>query len=363
MKHNPFIFSVLIKFWPGKLVIGICLLLMIHGNTLRAEGGTSVGGGGDPLYFYLHATRTKIQAIITEMQRDPQHLKDELCRLPENQLTDEQVSFCQNFIMFYRSAIYNLTIAEKDVPFEVIDTPIIAPGPDGNDIQVVAGTQLRETGVIYVNRSLARHLSPQAMLQIVVHEFGHKIKQSPSGLFLTDLAPVGPFANGRFFLDTIGQSFVQYALDHELIGRQFGVWDQFACVVKPHDGSAFSAVIGGQRQFFNNNPFDYQTGFGFTNQSGTVSVFDGREQIGIRIKIRDKGSCNGATNTRSTLVELYSYQAVMNPGDPRPQEKLEKSQTMADFNPLCTTPAPHLSFQIKGHVFDCSYAFSSGIDY
>jgi len=347
------------------LIRGLLTFAMLSGvvhqvtPSARADGGTSVGGGGDPLYFFLENSRSKLVLAVNKLIYEPD-TRAYICN--GARLTDEQKSFCLKFILETAIEFTQINAGTNKIKFIIRDTPLIVTGPDGTDINVVARTPLGPTGDVEFYRPMLKNLSPPDLLMLLGHEFGHKV--TFEGVNIGDNNPVGPFATGREFLDTLGDAIKSYALKYNLIGHTANILDQYSCSVRDIYGRyEVRSALNNQRTFNDENLTSYHTGLGYNEAPTTIELFEAAgTKVKMQIVITEPESCHDnpvANSRRNTVVKLIRV-FPQTPEHPEYREEEITSQLYQTLNPLCTDQKIPFALLNGDTEFKCQYDSTMG---
>lgn len=343
-------------------IIPILLYFMASIETVQAttvfSGGSSIGGGGDPLYFYLEATRSKMLDVIRTYRSKPE-VRETFCRQPR--ITDEQKTFCQEFFSTTSDQIFSLNSGDGKTRFVIRTEPLVVVGPGGEDIPVAARTPLGPMGEIEFHGERLRSMGPHSLLMLMAHEFGHKVAWNSQ--YINDLDSMGPFTSGREFLDVLGEAVLEFAKDNNLIGNQFGLYDRFDCEIRQPQSRPVMTRTTNRRTFIGaQEAGNYLAGFGFGDDSSAPSVLEYNAKIMMRVVIKDVNSCAltpEASSARKTDFELVR---IFNPTVeiPDPSEDKLISKSLPGVNPLCTDKVIPLNLSFGGFEFSCHYSGTLG---
>ena len=107
------------------------------------DGGTSVGGGGDPIYYYLEVTRRKLNDVLGTFYQTPESVT-EVCSAPS--VRSGAQDFCRHFITATITQFAALNRGDAQTKFVLTSDPLLVEGPDGRSIEVVARTPYGSEG-------------------------------------------------------------------------------------------------------------------------------------------------------------------------------------------------------------------------
>ena len=188
-----------------------------------AAGDAEGIGGGDPFELALATAQTQLGALLTQISKSG-YDASMLCQTSKSQnidvtlaaelanLSQDQISFCQNFIQTETSSYQSWAGANPQTTFSISDSPLSVTGIGGVPLSVVAMTGFGPTGSITVNRADGENLTTAQLVALIGHEFGHKV--SFQGSYITDNDPIGPFTapgGGRTFLNAVGAAIATFA--------------------------------------------------------------------------------------------------------------------------------------------------------
>lgn len=319
------------------------------------DGGTSVGGGGDPIYYYLEVTRRKLNDVLGTFYQTPESVT-EVCSAPSVRSGAQE--FCRHFITATVSQFAALNRGDAQTKFVLTSDRLLVEGPDGRSIEVVARTPYGSEGVIEFNRPLLSRLGPQQVLQLLTHEFGHKV--SYQGQIVRDNNPVGPYKTGREFLDELGAAFLHIAVKNGMIGRQFGIMDTFSCMVYGNGEYPSQHAYTRYRLFKGDSLKNYESGFGVTGERADPVLLLPDGELSLRFVVRDEDSCVDSSEANASRRTEYAVVKTTFDQLGSPQEEILASREIPGFNPLCSAESETQFIEWDRFHFVCSYVETIG---
>jgi hypothetical protein len=318
------------------------------------DGGTSVGGGGDPVYFFLEVTRRKLLDVISRLQLEPAGIK-ELCDAEVIRASGRDD--CQRFLAATVVQLRTLNQGDHKTKFEVTSESLTVEGPDGRPIEVVARTSYGPAGVIQFNRMLLSRLGPQQVLLLLTHEFGHKVNFDSE--VVRDNVPFGSYPTGREFLDDLGAGFVHVAIKYGMIGRQFGLSDTFICQIRGNGQFPSQHAFSERRVFYGESLKNYDAGFGREGERMSPVLLTPEGDISLKLITHDDDSCVDspeANQARRTIYSVIRTKVV----NGQPNEEVLASREFEGLNPLCQLTQEPLLLAWDRYQFQCSYVETNG---
>jgi hypothetical protein len=313
-----------------------------------APASTGVGHG-DVLDQFVTTTRGVLVTVLKEMRAEthsgdwcdcsPDEEKTPACQLLRT-LTTPQKDFCGQFLQTTKEQMLRLNEGEHPTPLKLQPKPILADDPTGASRPVAAMTELRPEGPIILHYGSVQLMSPPLMLQLLGHEFGHKVRWDQLPGHVEDNSSTGPFVNpeggGRMLLDSVGAAIAHYAFQHKLIGESFGLQDLFACEIHESNSNlTFSSTQRSYRAFKANTLFAYETGIGSSPEEDYCEIREGKAaRLYFRVKVHEENGCyrSSGVENRWTLLELWEIPT----GETLPVKV--NSRLMIGLNPLCSDP-------------------------
>lgn len=188
-------------------------------------GGSVIGNGGDPIFYFLEVTRSALVETIKTIVLNPNE-KEKFC--VKNNLPGDQIKICREFLFEIANQVLTLNQGVSKTLFVLREEPLLVQGPDGKLMPVAARTRLGPQGEVEFHRDSIRLMAPTLVLFLIAHEFNHKALYQ--GYYVTDNEPIGPFATGRELLDMVAAAVVDSAKRNGKIGSNYGILDRFECL-------------------------------------------------------------------------------------------------------------------------------------
>lgn len=348
-----------------KLFSFVLLFVLI---TPTAHASSGVYNGGDTVDAFLEATRTSpLLNTISDIANDKRrNTLPPLCNINDLAfLSETEKQFCHQFILDSIDALRNMNSGLTPVEFKIQTEPLLVPDKDGVLRPVKAATLLDSTSPILFHYDSIKNMVPKDLLALLIHEFGHKVTTSANS-HVSDNDPIGPFANGRRLLDSIGIAFSSYAVSKNRVGEVYGLADYFSCKIYQGDYMHPSMPVS-LRYFPQKGNYDsFESGVGIfpTDLSQCYIENLKRERIALNFRIHEEFGCaqNQDESRRYTYAELMWYPA---PGSHEQPKRLTAGLN-ANWNPLCLqkpSEAPvELSTMVNGQTirFEIRYERSMG---
>lgn len=317
--------------------------------------GTSVGDGGDPVFYFLESTRSSLKRTLAQMET----LAERRSRPCEtlDRLTVPQKEICREFTLEILPQILKLNGPMDPTPFVLRSSPLYVDGPDGQPMPVAARTIVGPGGPIEFHRSSIEFSSPTQLLFLMAHEFGHKAAYK--GGWLRDNEMVEGFGSGRALLDAFAESLVEYAKEEGLIGTLFGLRDVFECRISTAGGS-FNLRVSTPRRFVGKRHDLYRVSLGVlpTDPQIEVPEADGNH-LQLRLQIEEDGGCN-TSGARHTSLQIQRVFPATETETTPPQILTERS--IANFNPVCVRNSSWMTISFNQTDFACRYVSTEGVN-
>lgn len=335
-----------------------------------------VGNGGNLFREYLNTTRLQFVAVlraIDKLHKDGGNLAF-LCA--GRGLSAEQLNYCRKFALAAIPQMLDLNTVEPRTPLEPGED-LMAPDSRGElapcdaKVERIEGQPVDRMSPIRFETRRARLYSPQELLFLMAHEFGHMIQYEVDNprLFIDDYVAVGPFTDGgKTLLDAVASTIMGFAVDRGLVGQNFTLVDLFQCSAKmagmPFE-SQFS--IPARRLPSENGPWQqrydkYTAGFGLPGPASFgVSFMDTalNKQLYLRMQIVEQHACaplsNPTTLDRSTRLSL-----VYLDDHPTNYVTVVESTGALPRNPICEAEQIPILLQYRGMTFSCTFAGTRG---
>lgn len=322
----------------------IPFLISLFTTLTFAGEPTGVGGGGDVVDNLLEGSRAVLIESVREISqtispdglcecrnsdsRDPQCLLLKKLSVPRRRL-------CQSFLQAAARQMLKLNTQDPVTPFTLIIKDLFFPDPSGFPRPIVAQTKLGPGGDIQFDYRKVSRLYPDAVVELLGHEFGHKVEYGGFGKFVDDNSPVGAFdfaGGGRKLLDTVGGAIVTFAADRGYLGRFTGTEDLFECRIKSKQkAQTFTSKGLSPRLFRDGERHVYTSGVGNLPRDFAcgISEVDGVSNLTYQVRIFESTNCEGSADGRNTKLEIWRTFV-----DRKPAELLVEKQ-LAGVNPLC----------------------------
>lgn len=322
-------------------LILVAALFCVH----NAKATVIVRNGGDVIDSFLAQTRESLVQIVASRPLDPkiQPLESGCHRL--NELNAAEQDFCEEFVRTIAPGIYQLNRGTSVVPtpFKLVFESLATRDPDGRLRPVAAATDCGSAGPIFFHYDTVRTHSPKQLFFLLAHEFAHKVSFNGQSC-VTDNEPVGPFSEvggGRRLIDAFASVLTGAALEWQLIGDDYAIFDNFKCGWSD-ERSAISSYSNSsaERVVFDKGRFDhYLTGIGnLPRDTSCPSMRAGQWQwqYALRLTIQEPAGCriSEKTSERFTIVRVMKEYDPLPDGSRRPAEQIA-IQTFPNVNPLC----------------------------
>lgn len=336
-----------------KNKIVILVLLLAASGTARADSGTVIGNGGDPIFYFLRSTRHALIQTIRDYYRDPE-IKEKFCK--NEILTEEQVAYCNEYTLEVLEKILTLNLGENQVPFVLRQEPLLVEGPEGEPMPVAARTISGPEGSIEFHRPSIYTMAPDQVLFLITHEFQHKVLWQER--YLDDFSPVGPFHSGRDLLDSVGLALAQYAKKRGRIGSQYGLRDSFRCHIQNASGN-FGVRASSPRRFFSNTLMSYQTSLGKNPTDASIYIPEtSTTDLVFQLLINEPANCSEDTElSRDRYTELL---LIRTDRDLDTSPETAASEMLEGFNPICEQDSSELEIHYRDIVISCSFSGTEG---
>jgi hypothetical protein len=328
-----------------------------------ALASSGAGSGGDTMDRLLAAAR---QSLVWSYQyiRAGFDVKD-LCNCKSANeskdfcpllmgLTDAQRNLCGYFVFASASPVLSLNGTQNYTPFRLVYEPLTVPDPYGVPRPVQAMTPRGPTGEIEFNYQSTSKLWPAAIVELIGHEFGHKVEFG--GQYLDDDSPVGAFnfpGGGRAFLDAVGSAVAVFAVKHAFVQQYQGVDDEYSCSINEYNSSG-----GSPRLYRSSGLKAYESGIGnFPRDFKCQMGEGGKSYLTLRLLVHDDNDCQDLSNEslRWTLLELSRIHTSER-GEPVPPPEILKSTTYRGWSPVCDpNSSDKLQVEYKSVKFRLKY--------
>jgi hypothetical protein len=345
-----------------RILFAALLLLTLASQTAtaRAGGGSAVGNGGDTITAFLESTRRAMLETLKQIQREP----GAACGAVAGPPSEAARSECDDLVLAAASQIPALHSHGRQVEFAIRSQPLEVEGPDGNPRPVAARTQLGPEGPIEFHLGSVQFLNPSQLIQLVSHEFLHKILFN--GRYIEDNPPTAAYPNGRALLDAASQAISAHAERWRLIGTSLRLQDHFDCRIV-FSGSGPSTGMRGSspRRFSSKNEWNrFQLGIGHLPSDMEVYVLETlRSRIELRMLAHEENGClplsETATASRWTLLEIWRvpFEELPAASAHNRSSKLNELK-LEGFHPACSPKQP-FSIAWGQMEFSCRYIGST----
>lgn len=314
-----------------------------------SSAGTVVGNGGEPVLQFLEATRFALIETLKDIHFDPK-INAEFCA-DQPQLTSQQQIFCRTYFLDILEQILILNNEPKKVLFVLREEILLVVGPDGKPMPVSARTELGELGPIEFHLDSIKLMAPKVLLQLMSHEFQHKILYLGSSP--TDNAPLGPFQNGRQLIDSVADSIVKVAIKKGRVRTQFSLTDLFDCSIR--SGVTFYILAPTGRRFLDSSLTNYDLSLSKHPLEAKVAISDtlgSGSRIVYQLEVFDRNHCADLADLklRSSTIRLLRVF-----DDPDKASVLLSEQVLEGMNPICEKTPPSLAADYQSIHFECRY--------
>lgn len=331
--------------------LSILFLFLFCIQSHSFAGGTVVGNGGDPVFEFLEAARFSMIESLKVFVNDPIE-QSQFCE--KKSLTIDQVHFCRQYFTAIATDMLRLSQGQNKTLFVLREEPLKVIGPDGKPMIVAAKTDLGPNGPIEFHRDSVKNLLPTQVLFLVTHEFQHKSNFMNSQI--TDNDAIGPFVIGRDLIDSAAESLVALARRNGKVGMQFGIRDNFDCLIKIGAVELFIRTSSA-RIFKTIDLMSYNTSVSKNPTDGLVSISETADtSIVFRFDISEPNNCGTASLLRNTNVQII--RSVKNT-DGSIQENIISEKKLS-LNPMCPGSFTNIELSTNNIHFSCTYSGSQG---
>lgn len=246
--------------------------------------------------------------------------------------------------------IITLNLDPQKTPFVLREDPLLVIGPDGKPMPVSARTELGNQGPIEFHLDSIKLMAPKDLLQLVAHEFQHKViygNGSP-----TDNDPIGPFQYGRFLIDSVAAAIVGVAIDSGRIGTQLVLRDSFECLIRS-GSSQFGMRASTQRWFFDSSLISYKTSLSELPTDPLIFVSETiNSKIVFQLNITDRNHCQNPNDVGLRQTRVALWRVFDNPQIP---SQLISEQKIPGLNPFCEKTPQLFVADYQSIRFECKY--------
>lgn len=325
---------------------------------LAWPSGTVVRDGGDPLFYFLEATRYSLVETVKLLQLDPKEAA-KFCQL--STLNSSQIDFCQKYFHNIATQILLLNQGMGKTLFVLREDPLIVQGPDGKPMPVAARTTLDSQGEIEFHRDSIKLMPPTMILFLMAHEFQHKSVYDNH--YVTDNEAIGPFRNGRELLDTVATAIVEVAKRKGKVGSQYVLRDSFECT-EDVGGTKLGIRASSPRLFLGEDMLSYETSLSRNPSDALIYVPENQDSnLVFRVKISEPANCKDDPQflqQRSTQLQIVRAYNKNGSDAPRPEQVLTES-TMTAYNPMCIVNGGSVTLTYQNVRFSCHYYGTEGL--
>jgi len=328
-----------------------------------AMAGGRVGTGGDSLENMLEDARKKVVETLVHISKNPEQagtILFETACARARMLDEEQRRMCADFVLETAQLIAHcngdakrpaLRAKNADYPEEFVADYGDGPRP------VEAKTEPGCHSAIFFHYQAIRDHSPRALMMLIMHEMGHKIKFR--GDYVYDAGPMEPFNRGEELLNAAASAVVLYGIavktiPMEVLTALAKKKDWFECAIDFPEQQKVSFRSNSTRlestdlkSYISKNDWDDSAGFDITRWTAR---FYPLEKFYLRMAIQEKGGCEvddpGDSTTFSLLRKASRGYRII-------------SGEVLDYNALCEMDFPsELSANSPEHglTVTCSYS-------
>ena len=319
--------------------------------------GSVIGNGGDPLFYFLEATRYSLNETIKTVLNDASEQK-KFCQ--RSTLSPEQIQVCRDFFFAVADQVLKLNQGTAKTLFVLKEETLLVIGPDGKPMPVAARTQLGPSGEVEFNRDAIKLMAPTQILFLMAHEFNHK--SSYQGRYLTDNEPFGPFATGRELIDSVAASVVDAAKRKGKVGSQYGLRDSFECLVRV-DGSRFGVRVSSPRGFLTEDLMSYETSLS-RNPTDPILFVPESNDTNLVFKVVTSEPANCSDDAKFTALrhtDLFIIRQFQNLKSGSAQKDVEVARaTLAGYNPMCEKVPTEFNLSFDKTRFNCRFFGTEG---
>ena len=312
--------------------------------------GSVIGNGGDPLFYFLEATRS---SLIETAKQILDKEGSSFCEKPE--LTQSQSEQCRKFFFTIAEELLRLNQGPNKTVFVLREQTLLVEGPDKKPMPVAARTQLGNKGEIEFHRDSIHLMSPSQILFLMAHEFGHKALFD--GRYVTDNEPAGVFASGRELIDTMAAAVVESAKRFNKVGSQYGLRDNFECRVLVGE-TKFGVRTSSPRSFMNQALMSYETSLSRLPTDSVVFVPETDEtDLVFRAVINEPANCDEKWHEgrKTELSILRQFRTAE-----RREDEVVVAKTLLGFNPICEKTRSAVELSYGRATFSCKYFGTQG---
>lgn len=329
-------------------------------NTL--QGGGAVGNGGDTITAFLESSRSALLSTLDLLNKNPY----DFCHThPDGRLQSEAArTECSQLVQSAIKQIPYLNKGNHPTKFMIRSTQLEVDGPDGRPRPVAARTALGPHGAIEFHLHSIEFLNPDLLLQLLTHEFLHKIELN--GKYTEDNKATQAFSEGRLLLDLVAEFIATKAKDFRFIGPGFTLLDHFECRVDFLNGGPSLGMRGSSARRFDEkqNWKRFEVGIGKHPRDMEIYLLeDFTSKLELRMFAREEQGCFSTPTplkASSRWTELQLWRVPNGRWEHSPAPELLQEIRLEEFHPVCE---PRRTFGInwKNIAFSCYFAGSSGL--
>lgn len=313
-------------------------------------GGSVIGNGGDPIFYFLEVTRSSFVETVKTIILDPNE-KKKFC--DKKTLSDEQIKICRDFLFETANQLLTLNQGLLKTLFVLKEEPLLVEGPDGRPMSVAARTLLGPEGVVEFHRDSVKLMAPTLVLFLIAHEFSHKALFQ--GRYVTDNEPVGPFATGRELLDTMASAIVDAAKRNGKIGSNYGIRDRFDCQATVN-GTPLGNRASTPRAFLSEDLMSYEISLSRNPTDSFIYIPESTSsELVFRVITHEPANCRDKPEDSANRSTTISIVRVYKNSDNVPREEILVSQTLAGYNPVCEKNPVVFGLSFGNVRFSCKY--------
>jgi hypothetical protein len=328
-----------------KILMYLLLPLPVYAS------GSVIGNGGDPIFYFLEATRSSLSETIRGLQVS-ENAREKFCT---EGLSKNQSDHCRSFFFAIAAEMLKLNNGKDKTLFVLRKKPLRVIGPDGAKMPVAARTKSGPKGVIEFHRDSIQFLAPSDILFLMTHEFGHKA--AFENRYVSDNEPVEGFANGRELIDTMAHALVKAAKTLNKVGTAYGLRDNFECVIRTANQS-FGQRSSSARLFSDSTRMSYETSLSrWPTDPGIFLPESDRSELTYRMVITEPSNCDDS-RTEGRKTELTIVRRFLAPIER--EEEVLASSSLPSFNPICDKSRPPMELSYGNATFSCKYFGTQG---
>lgn len=313
-------------------------------------GGSVIGNGGDPIFYFLEVTRTSFVETVKTIILDPDE-KKKFC--DKKSLSAEQINICRDFLFETANQILTLNQGMLKTLFVLREEPLLVEGPDGHPMPVAARTLLGPEGAVEFHRDSVKLMAPTLVLFLIAHEFSHKALYQ--GRYLTDNESVGPFATGRELIDTVVSAVIDSAKRNGKIGSNYGIRDRFDCLAYVN-GSPLGSRASTPRAFLSQDLMSYEISLSRNPTDSFIYIPESDfSDLVFRVVTHEPANCRENSEDSVNRFTNISIVRVYENSNNGPREEILASQILTGYNPVCEKNPVAFGLSYAKVRFSCKY--------